>query len=280
MFYSYKNFPITIESYDVSGRKNCEFADYTLVAQNISLSTSPNANFTFPLKSKKPYRGFNTEGLTSTIQIAFISQTPYDNMFFNNIFCESGIKHNFKIQCGDSLFESGYLRSFTASINPNNLIQNQAEFIFFNTGNSNFNGSSGFRNYPVNSNNSSYFSHGVNTMIAFNDGYNEFNKHEIRSIDFNYRANIQPIYDVDTTYPSRVIFNREEIDLNVDLDQYELYIRDINNIISGTKIIYTGLHMNSTGIEIYLKSGFLINKNYSARLNDVINSRISLKYFI
>ena len=91
MFYSYKNFPITIESFDVSGRKNCEFADYTCIAQSLSLATNPNANFTFPLKSKKPHRGFNTDGLTSTIQMNFISQVPYDYMFFNNILIFSAV---------------------------------------------------------------------------------------------------------------------------------------------------------------------------------------------
>ena len=139
MFYSHKNLPITLEAYNSSGIKDCEYSYYNFVAQNASLSINPSANFTFPVNYKKPYRGFNTEGLTSTIQLSFISQVPYDNVFFDNIFAENGIKNNFKIAFGDSVFESGYLRSFSASIEPNNLIQNQAEFIFYNTGTNGFN---------------------------------------------------------------------------------------------------------------------------------------------
>jgi len=117
-------------------------------------------------------------------------------------------------------------------------------------------------------------------LIAFNDAYNEYSKHEVQKVDFSYNANIQPIYDINTIYPSRVAFNKEEIELNVELDSYGLGIRNINNIIDGTKIVYTGYQGSSNGIELYLRSGYLISKNFNAKVNDIINSRISLKYFI
>jgi hypothetical protein len=282
MFYSYKNFPITIQSYSATGAKNSSFADYSFVAQNIGLNIETNADFAFPINEKKPYRGFNKQGLTSTIQIDFISQVPYDKIFFNNIFLESGIKHNFKINCGDSVFVSGYLKSFSSSVNPNNLVQNQAQFIFFSTGSglNGFTGSNGTTSYPVNSDSNSFYAHGANTLIAFNDTYNEYSKHEVQKVDFTYNANIQPIYDIDTIYPSRVVFNKEEVELNIELDSYGLGIRNINNIIDGTKIVYTGSQGSSNGIELYLRSGYLINKTFNAKINDIINSRISLKYFI
>lgn len=280
MFYSYKDFPISIESFNLSGIKNSSYSDYTFVAQSVALNINPSVNFTFPINQKKNYRGFNTEGLTSTIQVNFVGQVPYDNIFFNNILAENGLKHNFKITCGDSVFESGYLRSFNTSVDPNNLVQHQAEFIFFQTGSGGFTGSSGIVNYPVQSDNSSFYMHGANTLIAFSDTTNEFSRHQIRRMDINYTANIQPIYDIGDNYPSRVVFNREEIDLNVDLDTYSTYIRDINNTITGTKIVYTGALNASSGIGILLRSGYLINKNFNIRGNDIINSRISLKYFI
>jgi hypothetical protein len=280
MFYSYKNFPILIESFDISGQKNPTYSDYTCVAQNVSLNINPSANFTFPINQKKSYKGYNTEGLTSTIQINFIGQIPYDNIFFNNILSENAIKHNFKITCGDSVFQSGYLRSFNTSVDPNSLVQHQAEFVFFNTGVGGFTGSSGISDYPVESNNSSFYMHGANTLIAFSDTDNEFNRHQIRRMDINYSANIQPIYNLNENYPSRVIFNREEIDLNIDLDTYSVYMREINNTITGTKIVYTGTANVSSGIGILLRSGYLINKNFNLRSNDIINSRIALKYFI
>jgi hypothetical protein len=272
MFYSHKNLPISLESYGIVD------SSYNFVAQNVSLNINPNANFTFPVNYKKPHRGFNTQGLTSTINLNFISQIPYDNIFFDNILAENGIKNNFKITLGDSVFESGYLRSFSASIEPNNLIQNQAEFIFYNTGTNGFTGSFGNESYPINA--PQYYAHGANTLIAFKDDYNEFSKHEIKRIDFNYSANVQAVYDIDRTYPSRVIYNKEEIDLTVDLDTYGVGIRDINNIISQTKIVYNGMASPSSVIQIFLRNGYLMNKNFNTKSNDIINSRISLKYFI
>jgi len=280
MFYSHKNLPITLQAYNVSGIKDCEYPYYNFVAQNVSLNINPNANFAFSVDYKKPYRGFNTQGLISTIQLSFISQVPYDNVFFDNIFAENGIKNNFKISFGDSIFESGYLRSFSASIDPNNLIQNQAEFVFYNTGLNGFIGNGGNENYPINSTSGDYYAHGTNTLIAFNDNYNEFSKHQVKRMDFNYSADLQPVYGIDTIYPSRVIYNKEQIDLTVDLDTYNVGIRDINNVINGTKIIYTGMTSPSNGIEIFLKTGYLMNKNFNTKPNDIINSRISLKYFI
>lgn len=280
MFYSHKNLPIILQAYNASGNKDYKYPYYNFVAQNVSLNINPSANFAFAVNYKKPYRGFNSQGLTSTIQLNFISQVPYDNIFFDNIFAENGIKNNFKITLGDSVFESGYLRSFSASIEPNNLIQNQAEFIFYNTGTNGFTGSGGNENYPINSTSGYYYAHGANTLIAFKDDYNEFNKHQVKRMDFSYSANVQAVYDIDTTYPSRVIYNKEEINLNVDLDTYNVGIRDINNVISGTKIVYTGMMSPSTGMEIFLKNGYLINKNFNTKPNDIINSRISLKYFI
>lgn len=280
MFYSYKNFPITIESFNISGVKNSAFGDYTFIAQNINLNINPNADFTFNIDNKKPYRGINKEGLTSTVQINFLSQVPYDYMFLNNIFSESGIKNNFKLRCGDSIFESGYLRSYGFSINPHSVINNQAEFVFFQTGLNEFTGNLGLSNFTVSSDDNSFFPHASNTLIAFNDSYNEFNKHDIRRIEFNYSAEIEPIYNINTIYPYRVIYNREQIDLNIDLDVYKINIRDINNIIDGTKIILTGNGQSASGIQIYLRSGYLLNKNLNSRVNDIINSRISLRYYI
>jgi len=280
MFYSHKNLPITLEAYNSSGIKDCEYSYYNFIAQNVSLNINPNANFAFPVNYKKPYRGFNNQGLTSTIQLNFISQVPYDNVFFDNIFAENGIKNNFKMAFGDSIFQSGYLKSFSASIEPNSLIQNQAEFVFYNTGTNGFTGSVGNENYPINSTSGYYYAHGANTLIAFKDNYNEFSKHQVKRMDFNYSADVQAIYDIDTIYPSRVIYNKEQIDLTVDLDTYGVGIRDINNVISGTKIIYTGMVSPSNGIEIFLKTGYLMNKNFNTKPNDIINSRISLKYFI
>lgn len=280
MFYSYKNFPISLESYNLSGQKISTFGSYNFVAQNITLNLNPNANFTFPVDGRKAYRSFNTEGITSTIQINFIGQVPYDNIFYNSILLENGIKHNYKITCGDSIFESGYLRSLNTSVDPNNLVQHQAEFVFFNTGVGGFTGSSGVIGYPVESDNSSFYMHGANTLIAFSDNYNELGRHQVRRMDINYNANIQPIYDIGYNYPSRVIFNREEIDINIDLDSYDISIRDMNNVISGTKIVYTGKAGISTGIGIFLRSGYLMNKTFNTRPNDVINSRLLIKYFI
>lgn len=52
MFYSYKDFPISIESFNISGQKNSFFSDYRFVAENINININSNPNFTFVLKNK------------------------------------------------------------------------------------------------------------------------------------------------------------------------------------------------------------------------------------
>lgn len=280
MFYSYKNFGIKIESFTSSGTRPDEYNSYDCIAENLIIDTNPNADFSFQIDKKTPYRGINTNGITCVLSINFINQTPNDYIFLNNILLPSGKKNNFLITCGNASFTSGYLRSFSMSIDPNDLIKNQAEFIFFGRGrNSLINGiTTGFTD--ITGNNS--YGHGSLANISFNDNANEFSDHDIRKIDIAYKADITPIYNINETYPARVIFNKEQVDLNAELDYYGLYIRNINSTIETTNINISGLSSgdNPTGIEFILKSGFLVNKNYSTKVNDVINSRISLKYFI
>ena len=77
---------------------------------------------------------------------------------------------------------------------------------------------------------------------------------------------------------SESIYNKEKIDLSVDLDTYGVGIRDINNVISGTKIIYTGTTSPSNGLEIFLKTGYLMNKNFNNSVKVVKKISSSKKY--
>ena len=283
MFYSYKNLPIQIDRFTTSGSRANDYNTYDCVADNLVIDINPNADFSFQIERKTPYRGVNTNGATSVISINFISQIPNDYIFLNNILLQSGQKNNFSIKCGNSTFTSGYLRSFGMSIDPHSLVKNQAEFVFFNFGSDGLTQSLPISYTGVTGVNTNSYAHGSLANIYFNDNYNEFSNHDIKKLDFTYKADITPIYNINETYPHRVVFSKEQIDLSAELDVYNLNIRNINNIIENTNIILSGLsgiRSNPTGINFQLKSGFLMSKNYNVKVNDILNSRISLKYFI
>lgn len=280
MFYSYKNFPISIESFNKFGTLSPTYNSYNFIAQNLSLDINPNADFAYFIDRKIPSTGINSEGLNAVIGISFLSQTPNDYIFLNNILITGGEKNNFKIKCGNTTYTSGYLRSYNISADPNGLIQSQAEFIFYSTPSTNSFYGEGVSTYDIWPEKQNYYSHGSTTTISFSDSFNEFSNHDVRKIDFSYKADIQPIYCLENIYPSRVAFNKEQIDLFVELDTYDTSIRNINNIINTTTIVYGTFSNQNVNTSIALSSGYLVGKNFSIRTNDIINSRISLKYHI
>jgi len=280
MFYSYKNFPISIQSFNKYGIAPALYNQYNFTAQNISLEINPNAGFAYIVNQKHPFRGNNADGLAAVINVSFLSQAPKDYIFINNILKTGGDKDNFKITCGNAIFNSGYLRSYNISADPDNMISSQAEFVFYSVTNSQFNGTLGVDSYDVGVNQQNFYSHGSSTTLIFQDNSNEFSSHDIRKIDLSYKADVQPIYTLEKTYPHRVVYNEEQIDLFVELNTYDMNIRNINSLINNTNINYASPWSGDAKISMNLKSGYLVGKNFSLRTNDIINSRISLKYHI
>ena len=155
----------------------------------------------------------------------------YFEKFYNNIFLESGIKHNFKIKCGTTEFYSGYLQNFTSLVTPNNLVKHQAEFIFFSTGSGNLTGSAGSGIYPIsNTTKDTFYPDASNTIIRFNDGLNELN---------NNRTVFQPQFVIQNTMQGQevddAIMAERERDIkkmNQDLLLVNEMFRDMAQIVN------------------------------------------------
>jgi hypothetical protein len=280
MFYSFKDLPIV-----VTGNNS----GYQFNAQNIKLTINPNLDFSFKIGDKRPFRSIASQGLTTTIALSYLAEIPKENIFLNNIVSPSGQKYFYTLCFGSGVFESGYLRSYSFEVVPNSIVRNNLEFVFYSTG-------SGFNpNLITNlqSNNTSwqldqYGITGRNTSAAEDFSFKLWENNnlildtlsgEVLNFNFDYKADINAVYRMDESYPYRVFYNKEEINLNTLFNYSDYVMMDSNTNYSGL-ISLKNLNNTNLSSNISLNSGYLVNKDFDLKTDNVINTRISLKYYI
>jgi hypothetical protein len=280
MFYSFKDLPIV-----VTGNNS----GYQFNAQNIKLTINPNLDFLFKIGDKRPFRSIASQGLTTTIALSYLAEIPKENIFLNNIVSPSGQKYFYTLCFGSGIFESGYLRSYSFEVAPNSIVRNNLEFVFYSTG-------SGFNpNLITNlqSNNPSwqldqYGITGRNTSAAEDFSFKLWENNnlildtlsgEVLNFNFDYKADINAVYRMNESYPYRVLYNKEEINLNTLFNYSDYIMMDSNTNYSGL-ISLKNLNNTNLSSNISLNSGYLVNKDFDLKSDSVINTRISLKYYI
>ena len=280
MFYSFKNLPIV-----VTGNNS----GYQFNAQNIKLTINPNLDFSFKVQDKKPFKSSISQGLNTVVALNYIGEIPKENIFLNNIVSPSGEKYFYTLCFGSGIFESGYLRSYSFGVSPNSVITNNLEFIFYNTG-------SGFNpNFITNLQASNpswqldqYGITGRNMSLAEDFSFKLWENNnlildtisgEVLNFNFDYKADINTVYRIGESYPYRVHYNKEEINLNTSLNYSDYVMMDSNTNYSGL-ISLKNLSNTNLSSSVSLNSGFLINKDFDLRSDSIINTRISLKYYI
>jgi hypothetical protein len=280
MFYSFKDLPIV-----VTGNNS----GYQFNAQNIKLTINPNLDFSFKIGDKRPFRSIASQGLTTTIALSYLAEIPKENIFLNNIVSPSGQKYFYTLCFGSGIFESGYLRSYSFEVVPNSIVRNNLEFVFYSTG-------SGFNpNLITNlqSNNPSwqldqYGITGRNTSAAEDFSFKLWENNnlildtlsgEVLNFNFDYKADINAVYRMNESYPYRVLYNKEEINLNTLFNYSDYIMMDSNTNYSGL-ISLKNLNNTNLSSNISLNSGYLVNKDFDLKSDSVINTRISLKYYI
>ena len=102
---------------------------------------------------------------------------------------------------------------------------------------------------------------------------------EVLNFNFDYKADINTVYRIGESYPCRVHYNKEEINLNTSLNYSDYVMMDSNTNYSGL-ISLKNLSNTNLSSSVSLNSGFLINKDFDLRSDGIINTRISLKYYI
>jgi hypothetical protein len=280
MFYSYKNLPLI-----VTGNNS----GYQFNAESVNININPFRDFFFSIDKKTPSQVSNNQGLSSSFSISYLSEIPHENIFIDNILSPSGNKYFYTLSIGSGVFETGYIKSYTFNVTPNGIIKNDLELIFFSTG-SGFNpafASSLQSNYPswqldLNGISKRNVSPAEYFCFSLNENGNEILNSlsgELLNFNFDYKASIDPIYTVDSTYPSRVIYNKEEIDLSVNFD-YTNYVILAPNTNYQADITLKNISDSNLQCNLLLDSGFLLQKEYKAKIDDIINNRISLKYFV
>jgi len=280
MFYSFKDLPIV-----VTGNNS----GYQFNAQNIKLTINPNLDFSFKIGDKRPFRSIASQGLTTTIALSYLAEIPKENIFLNNIVSPSGQKYFYTLCFGSGVFESGYLRSYSFEVVPNSIVRNNLEFVFYSTG-------SGFNpNLITNLQNNNpswqldqYGITGRNTSAAEDFSFKLWENNnlildtlsgEVLNFNFDYKADINAVYRMNESYPYRVLYNKEEINLNTLFNYSDYIMMDSNTNYSGL-ISLKNLNNTNLSSNISLNSGYLVNKDFDLKSDNVINTRISLKYYI
>jgi hypothetical protein len=280
MFYSFKDLPIV-----VTGNNS----GYQFNAQNIKLTINPNLDFSFKIGDKRPFRSIASQGLTTTIALSYLAEIPKENIFLNNIVSPSGQKYFYTLCFGSGVFESGYLRSYSFEVVPNSIVRNNLEFVFYSTG-------SGFNpNLITNLQNNNpswqldqYGITGRNTSAAEDFSFKLWENNnlildtlsgEVLNFNFDYKADINAVYRMNESYPYRVLYNKEEINLNTLFNYSDYIMMDSNTNYSGL-ISLKNLNNTNLSSNISLNSGYLVNKDFDLKTDNVINTRISLKYYI
>jgi hypothetical protein len=280
MFYSFKDLPIV-----VTGNNS----GYQFNAQNIKLTINPNLDFSYKIGDKRPFRSIPSQGINTTIALSYLAEIPKENIFLNNIISPSGQKYFYTLCFGSGVFESGYLRSYSFEVAPNSIVRNNLEFVFYSTG-------SGFNpNFISNLQNNNpsweldqYGITGRNTSAAEDFSFKLWENNnlildtlsgEVLNFNFDYKADINAVYRMNESYPYRVFYNKEEINLNTLFNYSDYIMMDSNTNYSGL-ISLKNLNNTNLSSNISLNSGYLVNKDFDLKSDSVINTRISLKYYI
>ena len=218
---------------------------------------------------------------------------------------------------GSGIFRQSYLKSYSFEVTPNNIIKNNISFVTyspfsgFNSNITNYLKTKGVGNiYKIDStkNKSSNWCPAESFNFKLYEKYIPTgNPIEIKILDsesgnllrynYSYKADIQPVYRATERYPYRVIYNQEEITMDIDIDYQDLYINDplyynytselkIKNLLDATlEVPKEGSQSWTAGNQYFgcafkMQSGTLFNMQASAKTNDIMNNRFSLKYYV
>ena len=226
----------------------------------------------------------------------------------------NNVMKKYNLIFGSGIFTRSYIKSYSFEVTPNNIIKNNISFITYNP-------FSGFDNNITN-----YLkTKGVGNIYKIDSTKNISNNWcpaesfnfklyekyiptgspiEIKILDsesgnllrygYSYKADIQPVYRNTERYPYRVIYNKEEITMDIDVDYQDLWINEplyynytseltIKNLL-GDKLYVSAVASDSNyshyGCQFKMESGILFGIQSSVKTNDIMNNRISLKYYV
>jgi len=226
------------------------------------------------------------------------------------------IMKKYNLIFGSGIFTRSYLQSYSFEVVPNNIIKSNISFISYSP-------FSGFdsnildflkkskgagRDYNINAGNNV----STNWCPAENFNFKLYKKHITGQNDicilnsqsgnllrygYNYKAEIQPVYRNTERYPYRVIYNKEEISMDVDIDYQDFFIDDPQYYIYKSELKIKNLkdiileppkggvdnwefENSSFGCNLSLESGTLMSKQGSVKVNEIMNNRFSLKYYV
>lgn len=169
---------------------------------------------------------------------------------------------------GGLYFTGGYLRSYAFNAVPNTPVVINSELVFFDDIKGSFNPT------YIQSQNTGFFNISNATIQNASTKVGETITN-ILSADYNYNADIQPLYRAGEIMPDRIVFGQKETNIDVSTDKLDgdISIYGKNSIIE-LRFSYpfnTGIYEN------YKCQGILHQRNISTSVGQVIQSNFSIK---
>lgn len=176
------------------------------------------------------------------------------------------------INVGGIIIQSGYLKSYGFSAAPNSVVQPTAEIVFFDKP------SGDFASATVQQENIKVLNYSNITLDGLST-YSQETLSNLLSINYNYSADIQPIYTIysgtgiSNLIPERVLFGKREIVTDIVCDNLGLTLPMTGKPLG---LSITLKHPTLSTTENYKCSGTLFTKNISTALGQPLKTNYTV----
>lgn len=250
MFHTYKNIKVLIDG-NYYYCQNAAISEVGNIAPSYNINGKYNTNFV------------PENGIGGSLKLSYLL-TGKDTLT-NNISDETSIiSGNF----GGLSFQSGYLRSYGFSLEPNNPVTINAEIVFFDSINGTFN-----PNYEI-----------APTLPCLNvadvkilnvPGNTIGNIDNVVNLNYNYTIDVQPQYNIGQTIPERVVFGPKDITIDITSDKTNAFL-PVSGFKTTLRTVLTHPE-NSNITQNFDCRGVLFQKDFSSSANNILINKISIR---
>lgn len=230
---------------------------------NASINESNSVSPSYSLDNQYNDRYAADNGINGSLKFSYLL-TGSDELI-NNI---SNEKNIISANFGGLNFQTGYLKSYSFNLTPNNPVVIDAEIVFFDSLSGSF--SPNFEIVPelqcLNVANASI----VNTLGGAIGTISN-----VTNFSYNYNIDIQPQYNIDKKNPERAVFGIKEVTVDLTSDKTDGFIS-----VSGQKVSLRTKLVHPTNTNIYQNfdcKGVLVQKDFTSSAGNILSNKISIK---
>jgi hypothetical protein len=232
-------------------------------ANNASLSEIGAIEPSYIIDNKNSNNYVAENGIGGSLRFSYLL-TGQDSLVDNISSEDSIISGNF----GGLYFQSGYLRSYGFTLEPNNPVTVNAEIVFFDSISGNFS-----PNYEIapellclNVANATVYDAPGNSVGTINN---------VTNLNYSYNIDIHPQYNIGQTIPERVVFGQKEVNVDITSDKTNAFLPVSGQTISlRAKLTHP---VDSTISQNFDCKGILFQKEFNVGANNILVNKISIR---